>query len=237
MLISPFGPFLMAPGRSSSGPDPYYTNVELLLHFDGSNGSTTFTDNGPDGRSPTVNGNAQISTAQSVFGGASGLFDGTGDSLQYTAGSQWNFGTGDWTIECRFRLANVSGFKVLVGLGTGGTGAAGSYLVSVSDNALHFYHEDNTQRITGGTAVAANTWYALAISCVSGAVKMFLDGTQTGSTYTASTAIGTSADDLYIGQRSAGNNHNGYIDELRITKGVGRYTGTYTPDGSAFPNL
>lgn len=229
MLVSPFGPFFMSPAKRAAG------GAGLLLHFNGTNGSTTFTDNSGNSRVPTVNGNAQISTAQQKFGTASGLFDGTGDSLQYAAGSQWSFSTGDWTIELWVYCTSTSGFAVFVGLGTGGTGDAGSFLVARSGTALQFYHEDNTQRISGGT-LSINTWHAVSVSCVSGSVKMFLDGTQIGSTYTASTAIGTAASDLYVGARAAGSGFTGHLDELRVTKGTGYYTGTYTPETTEFPN-
>src|SRR3972149_9214360 len=63
--------------------------TKLLLHMDGANGSTTFTDE--MGQAVTANGNAQISTAQSKFGGASGLFDGTGDYLSVPASADWDF--------------------------------------------------------------------------------------------------------------------------------------------------
>jgi hypothetical protein len=61
--------------------DPVFNNVSLLLHGNGTNGSTTITDNSPTPKTVTAVGNAQISTAQSKFGGASIAFDGTGDYL------------------------------------------------------------------------------------------------------------------------------------------------------------
>jgi len=79
--------------------DTYYSNVSLLLHCDGSNGSTTFTDNSPSPKTVTANGNASVSTAQSKFGGASAVFDGTGDYLSLDGSSGFAFGTGDFTIE------------------------------------------------------------------------------------------------------------------------------------------
>ena len=52
--------------------DPFYSAVSLLLPMDGTNGSTTFTDSGPNALAVTAVGNAQISTTQSKYGGASG---------------------------------------------------------------------------------------------------------------------------------------------------------------------
>jgi len=89
-------PYRFAP----AGPtDPDFASVVLLLHCNGSNGGTTFTDNSSYGRAMTANGNAQTSTAQSKFNGSSGLFDGAGDYLTASASSDFTFGTGDYTIE------------------------------------------------------------------------------------------------------------------------------------------
>ena len=59
--------------------EQYFDNVELLLHLNGSNGSTTFTDSSSNGLTVTRGGNVTISTAQAKFGGASAVFDGSGD--------------------------------------------------------------------------------------------------------------------------------------------------------------
>ena len=78
--------------------DPFFANVSLLLHGDGTNGSTTIVDSSPSPKTVTAVGDAKISTAQSKFGGASIGFDGSGDSLAAPA-SISHFGTGDFTIE------------------------------------------------------------------------------------------------------------------------------------------
>ncbi|MGE3298622.1 MAG: phage tail protein, partial [Porticoccaceae bacterium] len=80
-------------GIIGAGEDPYWNNVVALLHMDGTNGSTTFTDQ--KGHTFTATGNAQISTAQSKFGGASALFDGTGDLVSSADHADWALGAGD----------------------------------------------------------------------------------------------------------------------------------------------
>ena len=88
-----------------SGWDNY---TKLLLHFDGTDGSTTFVDSSPSGKTVTAVGNAQIDTAQYKFGGASGLFDGNGDYLSVPDSDDWYFGTGDFTIDAWARFANAN---------------------------------------------------------------------------------------------------------------------------------
>jgi hypothetical protein len=92
-----------------SGPtDPYFSNVSLLLHGDGTNGSTTIVDSSASPKTLTAFGNAQISTAQSKFGGSSIAFDGTGDYLSISSSNDLTLGTSDFTLETWARLATVS---------------------------------------------------------------------------------------------------------------------------------
>lgn len=88
--------------------DQYYNSCSLLCHFNGTNGSTAFTDNSKNKTTFTVNGNSQISTVQSKFGGASAYLDGTGDYLSSPSVSDFAFGTGNFTIECWIYSSDVS---------------------------------------------------------------------------------------------------------------------------------
>ena len=78
--------------------DPHYANVSLLLHGDGADNGTVFTDNSHSPKTVTAYGNAKTSTAQSKFGGSSIFFDGNGDYLVSPSNSAFQFGTGDFTI-------------------------------------------------------------------------------------------------------------------------------------------
>ena len=87
---------------SSYAPvDEEFDKVSLLLHGDGTNGSTTIVDSSSSPKAVTAVGNAQISTAQSKFGGASLAFDGNGDQLTALNVDANNT---DLTIECWLRL-------------------------------------------------------------------------------------------------------------------------------------
>ena len=83
-------------------------NTVLMLHFNGNDGSTNFVDSSFGNRSVTANGNAQIDTAQSKFGSASGLFDGAGDYLSLADSDDWNFGSGDFTIDSWVRYNRLT---------------------------------------------------------------------------------------------------------------------------------
>ena len=101
------GEYVIASKRDSGAGGGAQT--VLLLHCDGTDGATTFTDSSDTSHTVTANGNAQIDTDQSKFGGASGLFDGTGDYLSIPDSADWDFGTGDWTIDFLIRFNAITG--------------------------------------------------------------------------------------------------------------------------------
>jgi hypothetical protein len=86
-------------GSEKTPVDPQFGSVSLLLHGDGANGSTTITDSSRLTNTVTAVGDAQISTAQSKFGGASIAFDGSGDYLTISSSSALSIGSGDYTVE------------------------------------------------------------------------------------------------------------------------------------------
>ena len=100
MLLNPF--------RFGGGPNVGYP-VVLDMRMDGSDGSTAFLDSGSSPKVVTAQGNARISTAQSVAGGASGYFDGNGDCLNVAPNALWNFASANWSVEVYARPDNDAG--------------------------------------------------------------------------------------------------------------------------------
>jgi hypothetical protein len=213
--------------------DTYYNSCSLLLHFDGANGSTTFTDNSPTPKTATPAGNAQISTTQSKFGGASLYLDGTGDYLTFPSNSQFAYGTGNFTIECWVYFAAGSSYRQIFSNRPtpGSVSSEGSLAINPS-NGLSWY--TNTFIIDYTTSIGTNQWVHVAICRNGSSLKVFANGVQVGSTTNSDNLTSTS---FTIGANGNGSEaFNGYIDELRLTKGVARYTGNFTPQTSAFPN-
>lgn len=89
----------------------------LMLHLDGRDGYTRTTDISSSAHDITFNDNVEIDTAQSKFGGASAYFDGTGDFLTVPNSADWDFGTGDFTIDCWIRLASVDSRYSIIDVG------------------------------------------------------------------------------------------------------------------------
>ena len=178
-------------------------------------------------------GNAQISTTQSKFGGSSMYFDGTGDYIVEPTNLNFGYGTGDFTIEFWLRLNSTATQTVVSNLTS--ASSVNPHLYVLSGGSIRYYTA-NADRITGST-LSANQWYHVAL-CRSGtSTRLFIDGTQSGSTYTDSNNYGTTAP-LGIGTYWASgapvtaDTLNGYIDDLRITRGVARYTANFTPQTS-----
>jgi hypothetical protein len=222
--------------------DPNFANVSLLLHGDGTNGSTTITDNSPSPKTMTAVGNAQISTAQSKFGGAGILFDGSGDRITTPSNSDFAFGTGDFTVEAWVReVARVqyaalieigdhltSGIIFLTNGGTSANGRIGIYCGNAGGNGFFGF------QIAG----SLNNWNHIAYIRSSGQLTCYVNGI--GGSSVSFTFNHTSTSTVTIGSRAGGTggnyDFNGYIDDLRITKGVARYTANFTPPTAPFPD-
>ena len=220
--------------------DPYWNNVVALLHMDGADGSTTFTDE--KGHTFTAVGNAQLDTAQFKFGTASLLCDGSGDGITTSDSADWEFAGGDFTVEAWLRFNSVADCHI-VSRAADGTGA-GSWILFRRLNVLEFYYTtDGTlstaRRAQGGAwSASAGVWYHVAASRSGANLRLFIDGVQTGTTFNAGTdVIADTAQPLRLGISPDGiKSVNGWIDDSRITKGVARYTSSFTPPSAPFPN-
>lgn len=221
-----------------TSPPTATTNVALLCNFT----NVGVLDNTAKFVLETV-GNAQISTAISKFGGSSLSFDGTGDYLFVAEPNNSNnevkvgqtreqyFNTSPFTIEM-WVYRNSSGTYGLVAKGTATTG----WLVSLnSSNQVVFTFASST--ITSSGTVAATTWTHIAVvreGTGTNQTKIYISGSNDG-TGTVSTNF-TQVSPLYVGaNRTGGDNFNGYIDDLRITR-VARYTANFTPPVAPFPD-
>jgi len=214
--------------------DALYASVSLLLHCDGTNGSTTFTDKSPTPKAVAALGNAQVSTARSQFGGASALFDGTGDYLTVGAISDfkhlhddatdyaiegWVYWTGgDVTILSTAAASDHIGMLLQVNTTTG-------YL----NAQIYRGSPGNTLSATSTTGVTLNTWtyfkfsytkttraYAFRVgSAGAGSGTMTVGGSWSASSTANHTYV------LAVGRyqyTTPGGYLNGNIDDLRITK-------------------
>lgn len=221
--------------QSVAATDTNIREVSLLLHGNGTNGSTTITDSSLTPKTVTAVGNAQISTAQSKFGGASLLFNGNGDGISVTSATAFSFGTGDFTVELWVKFNSVSGSPNIFDMRSTDPQAAPNLYVFNSKIYLWFLA---LNRIVGTTILNTSSFYHIALARNAGSLKLFLNGTQEGATYATTEAIVSTI--FTAGCPSQGpfiNFLDGYIDDLRITKGVARYTANFTPPTLPFPDF
>lgn len=222
--------------------DANFSNVSLLLPFDGSNGSTTFTDKSGSPKTVTASGNAQISTAQSKFGGTSGAFDGSGDFLTSAYNTAFDLGSGDFTVEAWIYPTTLSGVKI-VATTRNATGSDGGFVLFTNGSALAAQCWGPTAGTVLGSASSAsgtltvNAWNHVAYCRNGSTFRVFVNGTVGATTGSSSSAVVSTGRPFLIGTdpSTAGRDFAGYIDELRITKGVARYTANFTPPTAAFP--
>lgn len=226
--------YIMNPYRfgGGAGADPYFSSVVQLAHFDGTNGSTTFTNSCPRGNTLSAVASAALSTSQSKWGGASLRI--SGNSTMVAKGAQnddYEFSNADFTWEFWVRFDNITSTQDVFATFDGGA------LLRLINPGQLLYRVDSTTRITSATnAVSATTWHFLSLSRVSNVFSLAVDGVSVGS-WSNSWDFGTATGELYVGNSGFDVSLVGYIDDLRVTKGVGRYTtATFTPPTEAFPD-
>ena len=218
--------------------DPYWDDVALLLKGDGPDGSTNIIDSSVNNHSVTVHGNAKISTAQSKFGGSSFVFDGSGGYLA-VSDPEMNFGTGNYTIElfARGMGSQPRLYPVLFTSEIGAQFGTGSFFFrdNFAGDVVSVSH-GTTRVITTSHALRFdNSWRHFALTRGGGTLRLYIDGVLAGS---STTTLAMNFSELTIGFARYSPSHtsfNGYIDELRITKGVARYTANFTPPTEPFP--
>jgi hypothetical protein len=201
------------------------TNTSLLCNFT----NAGIIDNTGKNNLETV-GNAQIDTTTKKYGTGSLEFDGTGDYLDSPSIENVQFGTGDFTIEGWLYINSLAAAQVLFEF-RAVNGASYGQVYITTGGVLRFYLP--TDYGTSNT-FTTSTWTHFAIARSAGTLKMFIGGVEG---FSGSYTSAMDATRFRIGADTAGGSgFNGFIDDLRITKGVARYTAAFTPPTKAFPD-
>ena len=211
-------------------------NTQLLIHCDGTDASTYFEDDNGQRLQKGVYaiGNAQVDTAQSKFGGASYLGDGSSDSLTVTADTAFNFGTSDYTVECWIRSSSLAATRIIFDSGVATQGTRPVFYVT-TDGKINIYTTATGAVSSAGSTITTNTWYHVALVRYSGTTTIYVDGVSKASTGTSYNMSSTAT--MWIGAESPGttNSWNGHIDEFRVSN-TARYTTGFTAPTAAFVN-
>ena len=217
--------------------DPNFANVELLLHGNGSNESTTFTDSSTNNlSSPTRNGDVQINTSIKKFGTGSIKFDGNGDYLNYGNQSVIDLLSGDFTIE--FWIYKNTSVAYMTVCGDFRVSSTNTYQILFDVNGTKiawFNGATNAFTLTATNTISNTTWTHIAFVRSGTTLTVYLDGVSNGSA-TLSTNY-NSTENYFIGhtpelltQRYL----DAYLDDFRITVGTARYTADFTPPTREF---
>jgi hypothetical protein len=205
-----------------TAPPTAVTNTKLLCNFT----NAGIIDSTAKNALETL-GNAQISTVQSKWGGSSMSFDGTGDYLYYPNNLNAQFGTGDFTIEGWIYINSLAALQVLFEF-RATSGATYGQIYITTAGVLRYYLPTD---VGTSNTFTTGAWTHFAITRASGTLNMYIGGTR-GYTNTYTSAMDASK--IQIGADVNGaNGLNAYLDDVRITKGVARYTAaSFTPPTS-----
>lgn len=223
--------------------DPDWSSVVLLCGFDGTDASTTLIDESNSAHVLTPVGNAQLDTAQSKFGSASLLLDGTGDYATSPDSADWDFGAGAFTIECFVRFATGFDSPASVFVSQWTSLSERAFVFNFNAGLTFTYSTDGTGAgavsVTASWSPVIDTWYHVAVDRDGGGtIRLYVDGVMVGSAAAAVTFYNSNGL-LHIGRisTSSSNDMVGWLDEIRITKGVARYgsDGGFTPPVSFYP--
>jgi hypothetical protein len=232
--------------------DPSFADVTLLAHCDGTNGGTSLTDSSNVAQSITASGGAALSTSIKEFGSASvEISSNSGTSPIVTcsgAASNYAFAAGNFTVECwAYWLGGTAGsFPGLVNFFPQAVNCMWGLVWNLGNNpatlAFNWSTDgssfSNNVETAGAYAPAANTWISYACDRSGNVFRLYVNGAVV-ATKTASDTIFTAlTGSCTIGNwgSTSSETWQGYIDEVRVTKGVARYAGAYTPATAAFPN-
>jgi len=215
--------------------DPDFTDVVLLLDFEGTDGAQAIIDLSNSGHIETFQGNAQVNTAHRHLGANTLLLDGVGDEVTYPTSPDWEFDTDDFTIEFGLQLDVLTTVTMLSNF-DGATD--GWWIQSLSSGGQKFvvgYGASALMTLSWTVPTTAGVLEHIAIVRQGTTLTVYQEGVVLGSV-SDSTDISGSAALLRIGSKDGlAEFTDGSIGAIRITKGLARYTAPFTPRTCFYP--
>lgn len=217
--------FMAAAGAVDGAPvcDAY---TKLLIHSDTDNGDTVFTDASPSAHVITPYGYVEHTTAQQKFGASSIRFDGnTSSRLAIADSTDWTFGTNDFTIDFWVRFDDLSTVRTMVYWGNSGNLAA--FQLHTTFGLRYAGMVFDIQQGGGMTGWSVETWYHIAVTRSGNTWRLF----KNGAIVKEATEVDDHGDfnELTIGKSlTSGQYMVGYMDEIRISKGIARWSADFS---------
>jgi hypothetical protein len=223
------------------------TSVVLLLNFNGANNSTTFTDASTNNFTITRFGTPVISTTQSKFGGASGLFDAQGDVITAPSNTDFDMGSGNFTIECWVYPTATNQRQIFVNRGNNAAqNDSSSFLFEITalNKARFLFVTDFgspkvAEVVLSSGSISQNTWTHIAVVRNGNTITLYINGTADGTADVTGDSMNAVIQTLKIGDYTTAGDLEflGYIDDLRITKGKALYTANFTAPTSELTKI
>lgn len=233
---------------ASGATDPYWSSVVLLVDASARSDGSTPSDIDVKGKTPTYVGGAQCDTSDYVFGSSSLYFDGSGDWMYFADAADFEMGAGDWTYEYwakRDGAQTASAMIISQAAATGANYTVQSYSFYPTNRPYAFVGRGaggTPDGYVGGQVSLTNeefsSWAHIAIVRSGSTIYWFSRGVLGGSAAFTYTLFNASAP-MVIGNELYNTSSypwKGWIDQIRITKGVGRYTANFTPPAAPFPH-
>jgi hypothetical protein len=226
---------LQGVNRVPPGPsDPYFSSVTLLLLMD----SLPFSDL----KGNTINNlNTTLTTTSTKFTGAA-VFNGVDTVLRSAGSTPLSMGTGDFTQEAWIKIGSYPASQCIVWTNAPATGTGFSNTtigLNLMSSGIVRVQSSYTVFLTGSTVIPLNTWTHVTFTRSGSTMRLFINGVLDASATVANNFSDTT--DFLMGKEAYNTNNtgatfNGQIDELRVTKGVARYTANFTPSDAPFPS-
>lgn len=226
--ISHIGAVAASVKQSIGSTDPYWSYVKLLMHCE------NFNDNS-DNALPLTNSNASINSSIFKYGSNSIYFNGSSSYIISNSDADLAI-SGDYTIEAWIRPESASDFSYILTVERSSNintriilcVDSGKILVEIDPEAKYFFSSGS---------ITSNNWYHIAVVKISGVIRLYINGVLNGSV-SSSQAMNYSDNRIILGRFNYGSAsyYKGYIDELRFTNGIARYTTAFTPPSEQFPD-
>lgn len=219
--------------------DDHFSDVVILLPLDTASGSPVITDT--IGHTWTTN-NLSLSSAEHKVGTGSLLFNtstswATGPAISLPA---------DFTMECWIYPTSIpSSWNCFISQWSQGSAPQSAFTFGINSSAqftFDFGPASTNANIVAGGYVTTNTWYNVAVTRQSSTFRLFVNGTivSTGTSALAGSGDGqpVTLGNYYDGAgfpATGAVTFQGYMQQVRITNGLARYTANYTPSTEPFP--
>ncbi|MHC5737466.1 LamG domain-containing protein [Nostoc sp.] len=203
----------------NSNQDPYFSNVSLLLPFNGN-----FTD--IKGNIVTSSGDVNIASSGQRWGSGSISFFGNGGNLAIPNSNAFNLTGRDFTIECWINTTNTSNAYHTIVDKYDSSGSVGSFQLTQVGSRIEFWYASYSGSVpllsSANGSISTGNWYFISVTRSGNVFKLYIDGVEVATANYSPAGFNPNIPVNIGSQANAGNWFFGKIDDVRITVDVTR---------------